>query len=232
MVSKVRQPPPSTLRWDLWVGPGPSSPFTNLVHYNWHWFWDFGNGEMGNNGIHQSTSRGGASQRPALEDPLDRRASRLPGPGPDPQYAIATYAYPDGTKLICETRGRYTNAEVGVRWGVNFYGSKGYLSIDPKGMYQVFLGRNEQPEPDPGAYEEIDHYGNFFDAVPRRQTRSAESRHRRDLPVEQYLSPGQLLYRLGRKLDFDPQAESFPGDPEANRLLTRNYRAPFGLPKS
>jgi hypothetical protein len=42
--------PPAKLHWDLWLGPAPELPFhRNFVHYNWHWFWDFGNGEMGNN---------------------------------------------------------------------------------------------------------------------------------------------------------------------------------------
>jgi predicted dehydrogenase len=50
---KTPEPPPPALKWDLWVGPGPMQPFhRNLVHYNWHWFWDFGNGELANNGIH------------------------------------------------------------------------------------------------------------------------------------------------------------------------------------
>ena len=48
----VKQPP-ANLNWDKWVGPAPMQPYhENLVHYNWHWFWDFGNGELGNNGIH------------------------------------------------------------------------------------------------------------------------------------------------------------------------------------
>jgi len=50
---KEPKEPPAWLNWDLWVGPAPMQPYhENLVHYNWHWFWDFGNGELGNNGIH------------------------------------------------------------------------------------------------------------------------------------------------------------------------------------
>ena len=227
-------PPPANLDWNLWLGPAPEQPYhANLVHYNWHWFWDFGNGELGNNGSHQiDVARWGLGK--GLPSKIYSTGGRLgyQDQGQTPNTQIATYDYPDGTMLICETRGLYTNAEGGVRWGVHFYGSKGYLSIDPKGMYQVFLGRNEQPEPDPGAYEEIDHYGNFFDAV-----RAGKRDLLRADIEETFLSNsichlGNIAYRLGRKLDFDPQAESFPGDPEANRLLTRNYRAPFGLPKS
>jgi predicted dehydrogenase len=46
--------PPETLDYNIWLGPAPQQPFhENLVHYNWHWFWDFGNGEIGNQGVHQ-----------------------------------------------------------------------------------------------------------------------------------------------------------------------------------
>lgn len=46
--------PPAGLDYDLWLGPAPKRPFhENLVHYNWHWFWEFGNGEIGNQGVHQ-----------------------------------------------------------------------------------------------------------------------------------------------------------------------------------
>ena len=46
-------PPPSTLNYDLWCGPAPKGPLMRKqLHYEWHWFWDTGNGEMGNNGIH------------------------------------------------------------------------------------------------------------------------------------------------------------------------------------
>jgi predicted dehydrogenase len=46
--------PPGHLAFDLWLGPAPKQPYhPNLVHYNWHWFWDFGNGDIGNQGVHE-----------------------------------------------------------------------------------------------------------------------------------------------------------------------------------
>ena len=46
--------PPANVDFDLWLGPAPSQPFhENLVHYNWHWFWDTGNGDIGNQGVHE-----------------------------------------------------------------------------------------------------------------------------------------------------------------------------------
>jgi predicted dehydrogenase len=224
-------PPPAYLDWNLWLGPAPEQPFhANLAPYNWHWFWDFGNGELGNNGSHQiDVARWGL--RKGLPSKVYSTGGRLgyKDQGQTPNTQIATYDYPDGTMLVCETRGLYTNAEGGVRWGVHFYGSKGYLSIDPKGGYQVFMGRSETPEPDPGALPEIDHYGNFFDAVRagKRELLTADIE-------ETYLSNaichlGNISYRLGRKLEFDPGTERFAGDPAANQMLTRNYRPTFAV---
>src|SRR5262245_3173495 len=46
--------PPEHLDFNLWLGPASRQPFNaNLVHYNWHWFWEFGNGDIGNQGVHQ-----------------------------------------------------------------------------------------------------------------------------------------------------------------------------------
>ena len=47
-------PVPGNLDWELWQGPAPDKEYLdNIVHYNWHWFWDFGNGDIGNQGVHQ-----------------------------------------------------------------------------------------------------------------------------------------------------------------------------------
>ena len=51
---KPVEPVPAGVHYDLWLGPAPEHAFTqNRFHYNWHWFWDYGNGDMGNQGIHQ-----------------------------------------------------------------------------------------------------------------------------------------------------------------------------------
>jgi hypothetical protein len=52
--TKKPSAPPSGLDFDLWLGPAPEQPYHgNLVHYNWHWFWDMGNGDIGNQGVHE-----------------------------------------------------------------------------------------------------------------------------------------------------------------------------------
>jgi predicted dehydrogenase len=48
------EPVPGGVHYDLWTGPAPMKPFTrNRFHYNWHWIWDTGNGDFGNQGIHE-----------------------------------------------------------------------------------------------------------------------------------------------------------------------------------
>jgi predicted dehydrogenase len=52
--AKELMEPPAGFDFDIWLGPAPKQPYhENIVHYNWHWFWDFGNGEIGNQGVHQ-----------------------------------------------------------------------------------------------------------------------------------------------------------------------------------
>ncbi len=49
-----QEPVPAGVNYDLWTGPAPLKPFTrNRFHYNWHWIWDTGNGDIGNQGIHE-----------------------------------------------------------------------------------------------------------------------------------------------------------------------------------
>ena len=131
--------------------------------------------------------------------------------------------------LVAETRGLYTNAEGGVRWGVHFYGSKGYLSIDPNGGFQYFLGRSDKPEPDAGAFDEIDHFGNFFDAVRAGKREMLMADIEETFLSNSLCHLGNVSYRVGRQLQFDPTTERFVGDAEANQYLTRKYRAPFVL---
>src|SRR5205814_2169862 len=51
---KPPKAPPSELDFNVWLGPAPEQPYhENLVHYRWHWFWDFGNGDIGNQGVHE-----------------------------------------------------------------------------------------------------------------------------------------------------------------------------------
>lgn len=223
---------PAELDYDVWTGPAPLRPFTrNLVHYNWHWHWDYGNGDVGNQGIHETdlclwglgvglpekiTSMGGKF----LWDDCKEV----------PEVFTSLYHYPKEKKLIqFEVRHWCTNTEDGASVGNIFYGEKGYMVIKGYDTYEVYFG--EKRTPGPKKTSGGDHYKNFIEAV-----RSRDKSHQ-NAPVETaHLSSalahlGNIAYRVGRVLSFDPVSETFSGDEEANRMLTREYRAPYVMPE-
>ncbi len=233
--------PPDSLNWDVWVGPAPMQPYNaNLHPYNWHWFWDFGNGELGNNGIHYiDVARWGLNK--ALPSRIYSTGGRFgyKDQAQTPNVQLSTYVFEDGTELVAEIRGRFSNPEGETSFGNMFYGSKGYMISDPRHeSFKVFLEGKTTPEPDLGRVEDpaadqqgrVSHFRNFFDAVQagKREMLNADIN-------ETYLSTaycllGNISYRVKRELRFDPGTRRFHGDAEANAMLKEKYRAPYIIP--
>ncbi len=227
---KPVEPTPSWLNWDLWLGPAPEQPYhANLVHYNWHWFWDFGNGELGNNGIHLvDISRWG--MRKELPVKIHSWGGRFgyKDQGQTPNTQNISWQYADGSAIVGEIRGLYT-AEP-MSW--DFFGSQGHLHIFENGRFQIVMGRNKQPEPEVAAepLPESSHYANFVEAV-RTRNRGLLNAEIQETHLSTALCHlGNIAYRLGRELHFDPAAARFTNDPEADRLLRRSYRKPYVVP--
>ncbi len=125
----VRNPqqPPAELDYNLWIGPAPVHPYrTNLVHYEWHWIWDFGSGEIGNLGTHQMDLARWA--RPAGAAP--RSAVSLGGrfgyqdQGQTPNTQLTAYDFGE-IKLFCEQRGLVGSKAVKVT--VEFHTDQGVV---------------------------------------------------------------------------------------------------------
>lgn len=240
-------PAPEHVDYDLWTGPAPKVPFTeNLVHYNWHWHWDYGNGDVGNQGIHETdlcmwgldvglptqiTSMGGKF--------LWDDAKEVP------EVLTSVYNYPEENKIIqFEVRPWCTNTESGVTVGNIFYGDKGILVVDGYDKYKTYLGKKREPGKsgedggpsgtgmDRGAGGTDGHFANFIEAV-RKQDKSILNG-----PVETaHLSSGlahlgNIAYRTGRVLNFDPSKERFINDPEADRYLKDTYRSGYEIPEN
>jgi predicted dehydrogenase len=226
-----QEPVPAKLDYDLWTGPAPKRPFTrNLVHYNWHWHWDYGNGDVGNQGIHETDLC-----MWGLDVGLPEEITAAGGKflwddcKETPEVLTSTYMYPKEKKMIqFEVRHWMTNAEDGASVGNIFYGDKGYMVIKGYTKYETFLGREKTPGPtrDEGG----DHYLNFIDAVRAQDPSMVNG------PVESaHLSSalahlGNIAYRTGRNLKFDPKTEKFIGDEEANSMLSRPPRSPYVIP--
>ncbi len=239
----------SKVDYDLWLGPAPKAAFNrNRFHYNWHWHWDFGNGDTGNQGPHQfDTARWGLQKQ---DHPTKiRSVGGYFGPEasqetPDTQTTL--YEYADGTVLEFATRGQLTNDEGTQKIGNLFYGSKGWLWIDGDGRkWQSYLGpKNEKgpgadrPEKSEGSdpnvltSTESPHYQNFVDAI-----RAGDQKVLTSNILDGHLSStlphlANISYRVGRSLVFDGKTETFVDDKAADKLLTREYRKGFELPKS
>ena len=110
-----------------------------------------------------------------------------------------------------------------------FFGSKGYMVKDVA-EWRAYLG--DRREPGPTGRGEANHYAAFVNAI-----RDADpARFNANMDEAFYscalIHLANISYRLGRSLDFDPETLTFRGDAEANRMLTREYRAPYVLPSS
>ena len=224
--------PPGTLDWPLWQGPAPDKPFSKkYVHYDWHWFWHFGNGEFGNNGVHYTDIANWALGK-GLPVHIASQGGRYgyadSAETPNVQTTTATFA--DGTLFTCEIRGRYSNDEGGSKGGNLFYGANGY-AVDAI-CYDADGKEIPDENPPPNGDAVLLHLANFRDAVRTRNRDAVPAK-----PIDGHVSAafchlGNIAYRLGRDVTFDPRAETFGDDAEANALLTRAaYRAGFEVPK-
>ncbi len=225
--------PPAYLNWDVWQGPAQPRAFTRrLVHYNWHWHWDYGNGDVGNQGIHETDMC-----MWGLGVGLPTRISAMGGKflfdddKETPEVLSTSYLYPEQKKIIeFEVRHWCTNPEQGVGVGNIFYGSDGYMLIKGYDTFEVYLGEKRAPGPKRKAGG--DHYANFIKAVRSRNTEDQNGPVETGHLASALAHLGNISYRLGRQLTFDPAAEKFVGDQEADRMLTRRYREPFVVPEN
>ncbi len=230
-ISKV----PPGLDYDLWCGPAPMVPFTeNLVHYNWHWHWNYGNGDVANQGVHETDLCMWGLDVNTLPERITSMGGKFLWDDAKevPEILTSVYHYPKEKKIIqFEVRHWYTNLEDGAGVGNIFYGDKGYLVVRDYNSYESFLGAKRTKGPSNKVDGELTmHFKNWFDAIRARDMSIQNG------PVETgHLSSalahlGNISYRLGRQLTFDPVAERFISDEDANRMLTREYRAPYLMP--
>lgn len=237
-IAKVGGPQtaPQGVDYDLWCGPAPNTPLRRKkLHYDWHWQWDCGNGDMGNQGVHEMDLA-----RWALGVGLPTRITGTGGhymfddDQETPNTLICTFDYPEQGKMLqFETRHWVTNYEGGFgsapnnNVGAVILGSAGYMELEYFG-YRTFLGKKR--EPGPKGKSDSDPWATFIAAV--------RSGKREDLGVdieEGHLTSalchlGNIAYRTRRSIQFDPVHEKIAGDSEASALLTRNYRKPFVVP--
>jgi predicted dehydrogenase len=243
------EPIPAGVDYDLWSGPAPLKPFTrNRFHYNWHWIWNTGNGDLGNQAVHQVDAA-----RWGLGVTFPTRVSAVGAhfmfdddqETPNTLACVFEFDQPDGRRKLMEIEVRHwiTNNEAGIRGGLLnrhnaigtiYYGSKGYLAAgnEDSFSYESWLGRDRTPGP--RGHSDNEHFANFIACVRSRNKEELKS------PIEEghiscaLVHMANASYRLGRELRVDPGSGQVVGDAEADRLLSgqdRGYRAPFVVPE-
>ena len=227
---KPEGPVPEGLDYDLWTGPAELKPFNpNRLHYNWHWVWNTGNGDLGNQGIHQmDLARWGLGKSEFPRTVMSaggRYGYKDDGETPNTQTVDFEF---DDALLQFEVRGLATNDEMGVKIGDIFYGTEGVLAITSYTDWQSYLG--PKLEKGPGGKGGGDHFANFLQAVRSRDTRSLNADIEEGHLSSAYCHLGNIAYKLGRKLHINASTESFVDDAQADALLTRKYRPGFEVP--
>jgi predicted dehydrogenase len=237
-------PVPPGVHYDLWLGGAPQHEFTkNRFHYNWHWFWDYGNGDIGNQGIHQMDVA-----RWALGVKYPAKVSAIGGhmmfddDQETPNLLTATFEFDEGGRkriLVFEVRHWMTNHEAGMgengsspnTVGTIIYGPKGYVAIwdEDNGRYSSFLGKEQQPGP--SGHDAGNNWANFISAVRSRKPSDLNAPITEGAISTMLVHLANISYRVGRTLYFDPETYSCKGDEEANALFRRKYRAPFAVPE-
>jgi predicted dehydrogenase len=225
------QEPPKTMDYDLWCGPAPLKPpmrktSHGTVHYDWHWFWDYGNGDLGNQGIHEmDKARWGLNK-----NELPRSVVSVGGrfgyvdDGETANTQICVYDYGDA-ELIFEVRGLPTEGLKGAKVGNIFYGSEGYVVCPNYTSGVAYRPDGEVIEkfttPRGGDDDEGDHFGNFVKAVRSRKVADLNA----DI-LQGHLSSalchlGNVSYRLGTLQPFSKESKAFGDDKEAYETLAR-----------
>jgi predicted dehydrogenase len=240
--------PPPDVDYDRWLGPAPKRPFNqNRFHYTWRFFWDYGNSEIGNQGIHVLDVGIWAIQLMRGFENYNCLPKRVSATGgiywlhdakEVPDTEIVSYDYGD-MMLNFELRSfatDYTLPHSPPKAGATaaagptdfytaYYGTEATLVVtNDRSEIHWKDGRVETTKATGGSHE-----GNFLECVKTRKRPNSDVEIGRLSTMLCHL--GNISYKLGRDVRFDPKNENFGDDREANQLMSKEYRGPYGLPK-
>jgi predicted dehydrogenase len=216
------QPIPKTIDYDLWTGPAPLKPLhRQRLHYDWHWIWDYGNGDLGNQGIHQMDVARWALGKHELARSVISVGGRFGyvDDGETANTQICVFDYGEAP-LIFEVRGLKTDPLRGARVGNIIHCEGGYLVCGDEdfGGGAAFTrdGQKIQSFGTGG-----DHYGNFVKAVRSRKAEDLNA----DI-LEGHISSalchlGNISYRLGKMQPFREKTRAFGDNAEAGETFAR-----------
>lgn len=231
--------PPAGVDYDMWLGSAPKRPFNPLrFHGNWRWFFDYGTGDLGNDGVHRLdvarwalSTAAEAQGEPACVLPTSVSATGGKWYFDDaqewPDTLQVNYEYP-GKVLTYEMRLWSPYNYLGVPEGAAVFGDQGYIVIG-NSQWKAYANGDKVVAEGSGGDDTIGHVRNFIECVKSRKKPNADLEtvgH----PSSVLCHAGNVAWRTGKKLKLDAKTEMFD-DREANALRTRaEYRKPWVLP--
>ncbi len=229
--------PPQGLDFDLWLGPAQKHDYHgNLVHYNWHWFWEFGNGDTGNQGVHEIDVARWAIPNATLPTKVWSLGGRFAyeDQGETPNTQVTVFEYGD-VKLLFETRGLVGKYNQDRMVTNEFFTTEGKISKDgtftPNGG-----GKSEKVKVDEDDQREKvtsgGPFGSFITAVRSRKNSDLNC----DAEVGHYSSAlchlANISYRLGKPVPFNGRTKGLGENQQVRESLeaVRENLTAVGVP--
>jgi predicted dehydrogenase len=229
---------PKHFNWNLWQGQTPDVPYlAERAHYTFRWWYEYSGGQMTDWGAHHvDIAQWGAGMQESGPVEIDGRADF---PNTPNGYNVATnfsakMRYADGVELEILDDGR--NGVLFEGDGGRLFANRGTVAgvaVDrlkddplPREEFSLYEHDNLARPPRSGKLDAIiNHMGNFFDCVRTREQPISDvfSQHR----SVSVCHLANISMRLGRKLTWNPETETFVDDDEANRWLSRPQRKGF-----
>ena len=220
-------PVPERLDYALWQGPAPEEPYRdNILPYNWHWFWNWGTGEFGNNGVHSlDLARWGLGVDLPKRVTCGGNRYHYQDDWETPDTTIATMDFGD-KGIVWEGQSCDPRGFEGAGFGINFYGEGGCMAVAGNNcrIYDVsekLVREIAGKQKDLFGFDSV-HFGNFIDGIREGKPLRAEIEEGQKSTLLCHL--GNLAWRTGRTINFDPKTRKIIGDTEATALCTRTYR--------
>jgi predicted dehydrogenase len=213
-------PVPFGVNYSLWLGPAPFYPYQeNKFHYNWHWLWETGNGDLGNQGIHQMDVARWGLNKSTLPRSVIGFGGRFgyKDDGETPNTHVALLDYGDA-QIIFETRGLQTNEFMGARIGNVFHGTEGAVVLANYAVGAAFDRNGAKVADFRGSG---DHYRNFIDCVRSRKVEALTSEIAEGHLSSALCHLGNISYRLGEEAPFGTRPGVLEGNEAALETLER-----------
>ena len=234
---------PPGVDWDTFLGPAQMKPYSkNKFAYNWHWFWDTGNGDIGNQGVHEMDQNLWGIDRYTLPKTVSSIGGKYVWKDDQetPNTQQAEFDFGDA-EVVFDCRNLPSPPEgsspiSGTSYTGNiFFGSDGYMVVDPNG-FRIYKGEKrelalEEKPAEGRAWAPAPHMQNFLEAVRKRDHKHLNADIEVGAAAAAFCHLANISYRLKRRLHIDQASGRFVGDDEANLMLTRSYRAPFVVPE-